>query len=247
MAAIELVGQTFRGQRLEAYMPVFDASAQCPYERSQATNSSEQPTRTTSRDSPTTNQSSFGDVNADDPSACHQAHPHGLDATQVGVNFVLALEQPCLWHYGVISPELLVQGSVGTGHEAMLSSPIMSRAPNFSFHPLRIGRPAGSQWSVPAVELERLLDLSQQIDLDGEITPVQAWQTIRYHPGFEALLPEQLDGLRETLLPMVKCYGYVISQCQTILNKGANKCASFGAVIEQDFFEQKLVEILGEA
>ena len=83
----------------------------------------------------------------------------------------------------------------------------MSRAPNFSLNPLQMGRPSGSQWHVPAGELERLLDLSQQIDLDGEITPVQAWQTIRYHPRFDTLLPQQLESLRDALLPSVKCYG----------------------------------------
>ena len=207
LAAVELVGQTFRGQRLEAHMPAFDACAPCPYDRSQAATSSEQPTRTTSRDSPIADQASFDDANTGPPNTGNGGHPHGLDSTQTAVNFVLALEQPCMLHFGVLSPELLIQGSVGTGHEAMLSSPVMARAPNFSFNPLRIGRPHGSQWSVPAAELERLLDLSHQIDLDGEITPVQAWQRIRYHPSFGILLPEQLEFLRDALLPEVKCYG----------------------------------------
>ena len=98
-------------------------------------------------------------------------------------------------------------GSGGTGHQAMLSSPIMARGPSFSLNPLRFGRTAGSQWEVPAAELERLLNLSQQIDLDGEITPIQAWQVINCHPSFETMSMEQLETLRVTLLPGVKCYG----------------------------------------
>ena len=86
MATVELVGTTFRGQRLETYMPSFDATAPSPYERSQAATSSEQPTSATS---PTTNTSSFEDPGQHDFSTISTSHPHGLDATQIAVNFCI--------------------------------------------------------------------------------------------------------------------------------------------------------------
>lgn len=214
MARVELVGRFGRGQRIEAQMPEFDASAPYPYERRHADTSSGQSSHDSGFPSstpsvvniPAMEQSAVQDENTE---SHYDGHPHGLDTTQVGVNFVLALEQPCLTHHGILSPELLMEGCVGGGHESMLSSPIMSRAPSFSFNPFSFGRPPGDSWNVPIIELERLLSLSQQLDLDeSEMTPVQAWQLIRGHPNFERLLPGQLDGLREMFLPLVKCYGY---------------------------------------
>jgi hypothetical protein len=137
------------------------------------------------------------------PISTPMPHPQGLGATQVGVDFVLALEYVCLEHHAVHSVD-----ADGSGHEMMLLSPIMSRSP-----PLMqttqpgSGLPDGTRWSVPAVELERLLEYSDRLNLDGEITPVEAWQRIRQHPNFSALSREGLEDLRASLLPEVKCYG----------------------------------------
>ncbi|KAK5058626.1 hypothetical protein LTR84_010890 [Exophiala bonariae] len=134
-------------------------------------------------------------------------HPHGLGSTQVGVEFVLALEQPCLRHHysHCIDAE-------GSGHEMMLMSPIMSRSPalNASLDP-RSGLPSGSKWTVPAVELEKLLEFSDRLSLDGEITPVEVWQRIRQHPNFSLLTREGLTALQNTLVPQIRCFGYVPS------------------------------------
>lgn len=132
-------------------------------------------------------------------------HPQGLGATQVGVEFVLALEQPCLGHHFAHSND-----AEGSGHEMMLMSPIMSRSPalNASMDP-RSGLPSGSKWTVPAVELEKLLEFSDRLSLDGEITPVEIWQRIRQHPNFGLLTRHGLSALQSTLVPKVTCYGYV--------------------------------------
>ena len=129
-------------------------------------------------------------------------HPH------VVLDFILSLEQPCIYHHKLPSPELLLTGSLGgTGHASMLSSPIMARAPAFSLNPLKFGLPPDAQWQVSLVELEQLLQASQKLDLDTEITPIQAWNCIRTHPLFNAFDASRLDQLRVQLLPLIKCHG----------------------------------------
>lgn len=130
-------------------------------------------------------------------------HPQGLGATQVGVDFVLALEYVCLKHHASHFDD-----AEGSGHEMMLLSPIMCRSPppNPSLQP-GSGLPSGSKWTVPAVELEKLLEFSDRLNLSGEITPVEIWQRVRQHPNFSLLTRDTLEILKQTLVPEVKCYG----------------------------------------
>lgn len=175
------------------------------------------------------------------PISSAMPHPQGLGATQVGVDFVLALEHVCLEHHNPGAPH--GGGEEGSGHEMMLMSPIMWHSParqqqpssrggtaspssttpqpvpcsarGAAPHPLTATTAAGSfpssatgtRWSVPAIELEKLLDFSDKLSLDGEITPVEAWQRIRQHPNFEGMTRDRLEALKATLLPEVTCYG----------------------------------------
>jgi hypothetical protein len=132
----------------------------------------------------------------------------GLDANQLGINFILVLETPCLHHHKITSPELLITGSTGgTGHQQMLSSPIMARSPKLSFNPLDLGYPPEAEWTVPTAELESLLSLSPILEGEEELTPVQGWYLIRNHPWFDKASPEKLQSLSQALLPDIKCYG----------------------------------------
>src|SRR5690349_69594 len=86
-----------------------------------------------------------------------------LDATQLGINFVLALERPCLTHHkGEKGFDCKLASDDddfgGTGHVNMLSSPIMARSPPFLMNPAHA---TDSQWAVPQEELEALLRFSQ--------------------------------------------------------------------------------------
>lgn len=138
------------------------------------------------------------------PSAPRQPvpHPYGLDAPQVGIDFVLALENPCLHH---TSKDL--QSAETYGHILTTHAPLLTHRP-------RAPQPSSS-WTIPAAEIERLLNLSSQLNLAGELTPVQAWSRIRSYPGFEKLNLDQLETLEKALLKEVQCYGYVdIGQCQ---------------------------------
>ena len=169
------------------------------------------------------------------PISSAMPHPQGLGTTQIGVDFVLALEHVCLEHHAAHAT-----ADDGSGHEMMLMSPIMwhspgrqqaiqsPRSPNsMTAQPqptssLQVPRPvsatalsaqtgsglaSGTRWNVPAVELEKLLDFSDKLSLDGEITPVEAWQRIRQHHHFDTLTRDGLEALKETLLPEVNCYG----------------------------------------
>jgi hypothetical protein len=60
---------------------------------------------------------------------------------------------------------------------------------------------------VPAVEVERLLNLSSRLSLEGELTPIEAWQRIKQHPGFATLDRGRLQQLKAVILPEVQCYG----------------------------------------
>jgi hypothetical protein len=126
------------------------------------------------------------------------ATPGSLDNPQIGIDFVLSLEQPCLGHTrgaGGISSE------VPSGHALTAQAPLLTSAPP-TLTPT-------SSWQIPAVEIDRLLDLSSQLNLLGEVTPVQAWARLRAHPGFEKLSRDNLEGLKQALMVEVHCYGYV--------------------------------------
>jgi hypothetical protein len=215
MATIELVGRGPFGQSLHAQMPIFDHTAPAPHVRGSVSDplkmsaalEAESSTALPSEAADTTMM--FGTDAPPATSPPGSPHPHGLDSTQIGVNFVLALEQKCLYHHSIPSVPMLAHGDVGYGHSRMLSSPIMEHSPSYSLNPLKMGWPRGTTWNVPAGELERLLSFSDQIELEGEVTPVQVWNEVRCHPNFSLMTPEALEALRDALLPNVKCLGYV--------------------------------------
>jgi hypothetical protein len=63
------------------------------------------------------------------------------------------------------------------------------------------------KWTVPTIEVEKLLEFSSRLTLDGEITPVEAWARIKGHPNFVELDQKRLDMLKAVLVPEVLCYG----------------------------------------
>jgi hypothetical protein len=58
-------------------------------------------------------------------------------------------------------------------------------------------------------DLLKLLDLSNRLPLDGEITPVMAWAKILQHPRFQELSKEEFGSIKDELLMKIRCYGYV--------------------------------------
>ena len=205
LAMIEVLGKPDEPQRIRAHMPAFDASAPYPFERDPAQDPARRSRSASSELSGVRNYSH--PLHTSLPAHEATRHPYGLDSSQVGIDFVLALEHPCLYHHQLPNPELA--GMIGTGHELMVSSPVMRApgAPGVQTKGKQPRLPTPAKWNVPAIELEKLLSFTQGLDLDGEITPIQAWQRIRMHPNFSDMTPTALEVLRESLMTVVTCYG----------------------------------------
>ena len=121
-----------------------------------------------------------------------------VDTIEIAIDFVLALEHPCM-------PHLLYSTNLPTedpaNHVMMASSPLLARAP---------GAPKLNQtWSASGAIIKELLNLSSSINLEGEITPVEAWHRLHQHADFWRLDHKQIEGLKRELSMTVRCCGYV--------------------------------------
>jgi hypothetical protein len=205
LATINLLGDSLATQKLEARLPAAKAARSDPS------------ACYTSTDSEMTGFSTASSTTSTDLSGLSNI-PLPPDTTQIGINFILALEQPCLHHQNIPCPDLAAASMDeipidvdATGHASMMSTPLMDHSPfSTTDDPLYSAYPSDTQWTVPVSELENLLMYSQKLGLgDGEVTPVQAWQVVRGHEGLGRLGRGDLERLRDGLLPLVHCYGLV--------------------------------------
>ncbi|POS79353.1 hypothetical protein DHEL01_v202238 [Diaporthe helianthi] len=145
-----------------------------------------------------------------------------IDSVGLGVDFVLALEKPCLEHlHG--DPE---KPGDPSGHALTLSAQACAvSCPNNTTSP--VARESIDPHALPAAMLENLLALSKDVcpASDDRITPVQAWNLIRSQPHFGGFELEGLRTLAVVLKDVVKCHG-------------------FGAVLPQSVFRRLLFEFL---
>jgi len=134
----------------------------------------------------------------------HQEHNVPLDYDQLGVDFVLALEAACFDHLQFMcvrsnqDPE-----QSPNGHALMWSCPPYSHIDNLPDVQYPHKMP-----DVPNTELMRLLTLSQDLPLDGELTPVIALNIIRNHPRFGELTLQDFKTIQEDLSTKTRCYGF---------------------------------------
>ena len=56
-------------------------------------------------------------------------------------------------------------------------------------------------------DLMKLLDLSNRLPLDGEITPIMAWAMILQDQRLGELSKSDFEGMKANLLAKVRCYG----------------------------------------
>jgi hypothetical protein len=56
-------------------------------------------------------------------------------------------------------------------------------------------------------DLMKLLDLSNRLPLDGEITPIMAWAMILQDPRLGELSKSDVELVKEDLVAKVRCYG----------------------------------------
>lgn len=147
-----------------------------------------------------------------------------LDDPAIAIDFVLALEQPCLPHIphpshfyahtdnnnNITSPPLttdldhLPDADTSTelepsNHMQMLSAPLVQFAPT--------SPEINSSWQASASIIKELLNLSKSINLEGEITPVECWWRLRGHPGFQGMGKREMEALKRELQGGVRCCG----------------------------------------
>ncbi|KAJ5963464.1 uncharacterized protein N7479_003340 [Penicillium vulpinum] len=83
-----------------------------------------------------------------------------------------------------------------------------------------------SRWQVSADVFQKLFEMADRLDLNGYITPVQAWNRIRDHEKFPRLSREKLKTLENAMRPNIRCQG-------------------FAAIMEEPIFEILLNKALG--
>ncbi|KAI9675275.1 MAG: hypothetical protein M1817_001177 [Caeruleum heppii] len=128
----------------------------------------------------------------------HTSHPEGLDSPQAGIDFVLALEQPCMSHIHTSPP---LEQDPMSGHVFTASMSLRYHAPTEPYS-------TNSSYHMPSSEIQKLLDISSTLDLPGELTPVQAWNRIRQHPQFIQMSRQTFELLRHRLSLEVQCLGF---------------------------------------
>jgi hypothetical protein len=91
-------------------------------------------------------------------------------------------------------------------------------------------------------DLMKLLDLSNRLPLDGEITPIMAWAKIIQDECFPDLTKEEIGVIKIELLAKVRCYGSV--QLKMFDADTANNGYRFGAVLEEFEVQDALMNVL---
>ncbi|KAJ5193633.1 hypothetical protein N7491_000964, partial [Penicillium cf. griseofulvum] len=107
---------------------------------------------------------------------------------QTGVDFVLSLERPCLSH---------TSGAYPSGNAMSMQGAMLHLAPpTFDSY---------SRWQVSVEVFWKLSKMADRLDLDGYITPVQAWNGIRDHGKLSWLPRERLKAPENTTRPNIMC------------------------------------------
>lgn len=118
-----------------------------------------------------------------------------LDTPDIAIDFVLALEHPCMPHI----PHPSGKSHDPSNHILLASTPLIASSAS---------RPqSNSQWSASAAMIKELLNLSSSINLKGELTPVEAWHRLRENPNFWKMDLETFGILKRELSREVKCCG----------------------------------------
>ena len=81
----------------------------------------------------------------------------------------------------------------------MASTPLVARAPEAPH--------VNQSWTTSGSIIKELLNLSSGINLEGEITPVEAWHRLHNHPDFWRLNRKHINKLKSELSTAVRCCG----------------------------------------
>ncbi|OAX78446.1 hypothetical protein ACJ72_07248 [Emergomyces africanus] len=125
---------------------------------------------------------------------------------QLGVEFILSLEQSCRTHMEFLCrrAEDDEQAEMISGHVLMASCPpptqIVSTEPG-QMYPVRT-------YDLPHTNLANLLNLSRQLVTDGQITPIMALQYLKSHDMYPSLTREDVRSMMDDLNSKIRCYGF---------------------------------------
>jgi len=117
-----------------------------------------------------------------------------------------SLERPCTAHIPILIDKAIQEEDGFTGHALMASYPAQAYFQDPPPPGTTVPLPAPPQ--LQASELAVLLDASQKLELDGEVTPVMAWVIILSHPRFFELDHLDFKMLTDDLSKKVSCYGF---------------------------------------
>jgi len=149
-----------------------------------------------------------------------------LHDPQIGIDFVLALERPCLPHLRETHLDHVIETEEGTVHTDVTSGHLFTASLSL-WRPTNPSRSNRESYAVSAAELDRLLQYSLNIPVDSnEITPVQIWQRLKTFSVPPDVQVDLLANLAEELIQHVKCL-------------------HFGAVIENDTLNFTLGRLFG--
>jgi hypothetical protein len=131
----------------------------------------------------------------------------GLDYEQIGIDFVLSFEDICLLHMSADAA-----GSQLYGHALMASCQpgvYPESSGDVPFEPVKT--PAAvhdHSHSLTKSSFESLLHHSHRLNLDGEVTPVMAWQMLVELPRFSEFTVEDIERIRSALSGKARCHGF---------------------------------------
>jgi len=132
---------------------------------------------------------------------------YAIDYDQMGIDFVLAIESPCL-HHMRDQPEdelyghaMMASCTPGIYPELSPSNPSDSACDNI------FGEEAPAR-TLSKSGLAILLEHSRRLNLNGEITPVMVWDMISNHPRFSEFTQADFEKITKDLSSKVKCYGF---------------------------------------
>ncbi|KAK3691302.1 hypothetical protein LTR37_018708 [Vermiconidia calcicola] len=145
------------------------------------------------------------------------------------LDFILALEWPCREHikHAHINPNANVQVACAQGgfhgHALTATAAVYQCSlPCSNRRHARTNRPGDSdpaenglhlapqeKWQLPHSEIEKLVELSEMLDLDDELmTPAQAYSAIRETIPNQRYLRPSLELLKKPLASLVQCHGF---------------------------------------
>ncbi|KAL1952855.1 hypothetical protein VTO42DRAFT_4082 [Malbranchea cinnamomea] len=126
---------------------------------------------------------------------------------QLKIDFILGLERSCFDHM----ERLCRRAHDDEDQETLAGHILMASCPPPSYiATAERGQPyhGFKTYDLPPANLDTLLNLSQQLVTQNEITPIMALQTLRRHAMYHLLTRDDIRRMMDDLVAKVRCYGF---------------------------------------